>query len=512
MKITKIEIKNFRGIAAREIAVGAGGFVASGKNGGGKSSILNAIRAALCAQDIGPDAIRNGTDKAEILIDLGDMTVRRAIGKKSSSVSITSADGFQAKKPQHFLTELLGTSPLDPLDLFLAKPKERRAQILNALPVTVTVEQLREWIPDLPQNVSVDGHGLEVVGRLRQVYYDRRTIANKAADDAGREHERLKQLVGPVVACPALPIAEAEMSEAKSEAQRIEMRKEEARRALVRTASSRERIAKLREEALALNEMPVPSGNLFAEELVAATAHVVACQKQLDDAVEACGAIVLKQEAAKTAISAYTAASDKAALLSKQANELSAALQDAVVADVSDDEVVAAAERVALAESNLQKSRLARANENAIVDADLAAAKSKHCDDEAARLDNVVLRLSNEAPAALLKTSNGIPGLSLDGDDIVLRGVRMDSLCGAEKMALAIGIARSANAKSKILVVDGLERIDLDQQESFVRMATRDGYQMIATRVDRGDVVIEAIEPDQPETSDRPAAAVEVAP
>ena len=62
--------------------------------------------------------------------------------------------------------------------------------------------------------------------------------------------------------------------------------------------------------------------------------------------------------------------------------------------------------------------------------------------------------LTEQAPAELLAQCDGIPGLSLDGDDILLDGVRLDSLCGAEQVRFCVEVARRANAKSKILVVD----------------------------------------------------------
>ncbi len=116
---------------------------------------------------------------------------------------------------------------------------------------------------------------------------------------------------------------------------------------------------------------------------------------------------------------------------------------------------------------------------------------------EAAELDTTVKKLANAAPSELLAEAQGIPGLSIDGDEIMLDGKRLDALSGAEQLRFAVEIARRANAKSRILIVDGLERLDPDQMEAFVAMATADGWQLLGTRVSRGDLVIEAIEADE---------------
>jgi hypothetical protein len=66
--------------------------------------------------------------------------------------------------------------------------------------------------------------------------------------------------------------------------------------------------------------------------------------------------------------------------------------------------------------------------------------------------------------------------------------------CGKERLAFAVEIARRANERSKIIVVDGLETLDPAELEPFVREATRDGYQLLATRVEGGEAHLEAIE------------------
>ena len=66
MGITRIKITNYRGIEALDSEVPPAGALICGDNGQGKTTVLNAIQAALTAQDIGPDAVLLGADKAEI--------------------------------------------------------------------------------------------------------------------------------------------------------------------------------------------------------------------------------------------------------------------------------------------------------------------------------------------------------------------------------------------------------------------------------------------------------------
>ncbi len=116
---------------------------------------------------------------------------------------------------------------------------------------------------------------------------------------------------------------------------------------------------------------------------------------------------------------------------------------------------------------------------------------------EADRLDAVVKGLTDEAPAAILKTSGAPSALDIDGDEVRLGGVSLDHLCGAEQMVFAAQIARALNPNVGFLVVDGLERLDPEQLEAFTAAATADGRQLFGSRVDRGDLALVHLEHHQ---------------
>jgi hypothetical protein len=71
----------------------------------------------------------------------------------------------------------------------------------------------------------------------------------------------------------------------------------------------------------------------------------------------------------------------------------------------------------------------------------------------------------------------------------------LEQLSGQERLFFAVEVSRRLNAKSKLICVDGLEALDRKHREAFVEMATKDGYQLIATRVveDGGDPVARPI-------------------
>lgn len=506
MGITRIKITNYRGIETLEADVPPAGAIIVGDNGQGKTTVVKAIQAALTAQDIGADAIRLGADKAEILVDLNNVAVRRAITRKTSSLIVTNGDGFKASAPQTFLRELLGTSDLDPIALFTLKPKERRAKILEALPVTVTVEQLRQWVPKIPDSFDVSGHGVEVVERVHKKVYEQRTAANAAAKAAKAEADASQKTYEGVAAIgpdelPDVAAAEKVYHETGKAYSALIARADEHKRSLARTEASRAKIEELNTKAFELckSSDPIPNEliekqqsivDALATEADALQTKYLAKKEELRAARDLLEEFEDRTEAALEAF-------QEAEKLTTQARELESAISQASVAPVSDEELAEAQEvasfaAVAMDAAKADALRFAKTQEAKAV-AEAATKKLLAAELEAKRLDGIVKALA-DAPSQLISQCEGIPGLTIDGDNILLDGVSIDSLCGAEKIRLAVEIARRANAKSKILVVDELERLSAKNLLVFIREATRDGWQLIGTRVTDGGVVVEAID------------------
>jgi hypothetical protein len=502
-KITGLEIVNYRGIAALKVPVSELGLLARGGNKRGKSTILRAIGAALHAQDIGADAIRIGTDRAEILLNMDDISVRRVIGPKKSTLSISKGPAHTAANviasKQADLMNMLGTVALDPLKIFLAPRKERRAKILEVLPITTTLDELRRFAPDLPDDFDTNGHGLEVLERAKKRYYDARTDANRAVATAKAAKDEAFKLAA--VAPPDEPINVAgallSVEEAKAAEAALVTRAREAAAAKERTAATQLKINALRERVVVLsNSTPGPDAATLEgahTEFSAAHRHV----RELEIALVAARAAFETKRADLASLidaeRAWGAVVELSTSLREQADALASAIESVAVAP---DQADFAAARTHINDADIALTHARQIEAGRLLRAKALDAKHAHkaAEDRAAALDVTVKALTNDAPAELLSTANSIPGLTLDGDDVLLEGKRLDGLCGEEQLELAVEIARRANAKSGILVVDKLEALDPTYLERFLRAATAGGYQLIATRVSEGDLKIEAIE------------------
>lgn len=488
MRITKLTARDFMAFEEFEHDVPEGGLVVAGGNGKGKSTVLRLVQQGLLAQGVSPSSVRLGAEKARIEIALGDTVVQRLIqADGSSTVKVKTPDGTRAK-PQAWLSAISG-STLDPLAIFFAPAKERRALVLKALPVTVTREQLRAWWPEIPATFDTSGHGLEVLARAHRAVYEQRTAANAAAKAARADADRL---AGEAAAHPGAPDGPdvAEASNALTTTQRalaaIESRAAEHTRAVERTATTRAKIEDLRRTAADLHDPHEPEAS--TERAATLRAEIADLERTLAD----------RRAQLAEAERDIAAASDvrrRCEAATQHADALEATLAASIPEPVAPEAISNARAVVMVAEQNLSTARTAAEKRAAAERARAAQTAATNAETDAKRLDSVVRVLADDAPKAL-PGADAIPGLSVDGDDVTLDGKRLDALCGAEQLRLAVQIAKRARSECELplLVVDGLERLDEEQYRAFLDEATRDGWQVLGTRVTGGDLHFEAIE------------------
>jgi DNA repair exonuclease SbcCD ATPase subunit len=127
MKIVKLLAENFKRIKAIEIEPNGNTVLITGKNGQGKSSILDSIVSALCGKKYCPDKpIRDGEDHAEVVIETENYIIKRTFTEAGGgAVTITNADGMKASSPQKLLDKIVGQIAFDPMEFINLGETER---------------------------------------------------------------------------------------------------------------------------------------------------------------------------------------------------------------------------------------------------------------------------------------------------------------------------------------------------------------------------------------------------
>lgn len=131
MKIVQFESTNVKRLSAVQITPSGATVVIGGKNGQGKSSVLDSIMYALAGGDSLPEQpIRLGEDSAEVRLDIGDYIITRKFtrsdsGETKSRLEIRNKEGFKASSPRALLDGLCGQIAFDPLAFSRLKPREQ---------------------------------------------------------------------------------------------------------------------------------------------------------------------------------------------------------------------------------------------------------------------------------------------------------------------------------------------------------------------------------------------------
>jgi hypothetical protein len=499
MKITRVEVRNYKGIEHQAFDVGAGGAIIKGKNRSGKTSLLDGIMAGLAARGVGPECIRQGADRAEILI-LDHASVRRVIRRSGNNELKT--DGLGLGKPQSRLDDLFGDL-LDPLALLMAKPADRQKMILEIMPAAVTAEDLKRWTGDdwTPESGK---HGLEVIAEVRKHYYELRTDANKAAkaaaDSAKAKLERANALVAAAPReSPELEAAEAAVEACEKVLAELDTRQRQAEEQEKRAEGTRARVAKLRGEAEEIEARgavvpPLSERNAIEDALKSHRDRIVELKMLLAEEGELLAAAQRKLDDFHVREEAGNRATAAMAQKRQQAADLEASLASLTIAPPTKEEIAAAAHAGCQAADALRDAQKADEAKRATAEYQREQGLADDAAEKADTLNGIVERLTTEAPAELGARAQMIPGLAFVDGDIAMDGKVFGVLSDSEKIALCVGVAKRANPAGKVLRVDKLEQIDPDTMEEFVRVATDGGWQLLGTRVERGELQIIAIE------------------
>ncbi|MGH9811513.1 MAG: AAA family ATPase [Candidatus Acidiferrales bacterium] len=136
MRIVKLQSENVKRLKAVEIAPDPNGslVVIRGENGQGKTSVLDSIAYALGGKDLQPPkVIREGAERAQVVVDLGDLVVeRRWTANDRSYLEVRGKDGSAHKSPQALLDKMVGSLTFDPLAFMRLEPA-KQAETLRQL-------------------------------------------------------------------------------------------------------------------------------------------------------------------------------------------------------------------------------------------------------------------------------------------------------------------------------------------------------------------------------------------
>jgi len=143
--ITKLIVSNVKGVKAIRIEPDGNMVVLSGRNGQGKTSVLDSIWLAIsgaAAAKSSPSPLRHGEQSGYVEVHLGELVVRRTWSAGKTTKLTVKSGGVAQRSPQKLLDELIGALSFDPLAFDRLSGSAQRAMLLGLVELGFDPDEL----------------------------------------------------------------------------------------------------------------------------------------------------------------------------------------------------------------------------------------------------------------------------------------------------------------------------------------------------------------------------------
>jgi hypothetical protein len=453
MKIVSLTAENVKRLSAVYIKPNGNLVEITGKNGQGKTSVLDSIWWAIAGtSNIQAQPIREGETRATIKLDLGDIIVTRTFTRKddneyTTNLSVRGADGSAFKGQQGVLDGLAGALSFDPLAFSRMKPKEQ-------------FDELRKFVP------AID---FEKIDAQNRGDFERRTDANREAKRARAAAEMIHVPAG----TPEEPIDEAALTTELEAAGTLNTDVE--RRTLLRANAARD-VANYRDQAQQeLAKIAPELAQIEARhtgELATIDEQIAALQRRRAERITQFGQDLREAE---------TKLREAAAEFTKKADELQARLDAA-------EPLPALIDTKAIRE-RIEAARVTNANVERARQKAVHIATAKKYEAEAAALTASIDARNQAKRDAIAAAKMPVPGLDFGvdakGDGIVLlNGVPFEQASDAERLRASVAIAMAENPKLRVIRVRDGSLLDEDSMRILSGMCDSNDFQCWIETVD----------------------------
>lgn len=464
MKITKIKIKNLFGI--KEYEADGKSIELIGKNGTGKSSVIDAIKYALTNRSDRDYVIRKGETEGEIYIetDTGISIDRKSRANQSDYKSIKQF-GTSVASPEFFLKELFTNLQLNPVEFLDMTKQQQNAIILDMIEYDWSLETIKEWFGEIPSWINYDQNILQVLSDIQSEkgeYFIKR-------QDINREIRTKKAFCEDIAkGIPAnFDVTRWEnesLSDIYTELEKkrhINQQINEAQ-ALFKNYDNKVRgIEANREIAKTSIEKEVSLSEQNIDKQIADALNTIEILKEKKNSLTA-----QKQERLKVAEAEYE----------KSMAELNAELQsfaelkDKEMEDTSDLELQAT-------ETERMKSYINEYRRMEDMEALIEKLKAE------SEVLTAKITKARELPGQILaECSIPIDGLTVENGIPLINGLPVSNLSDGEKLDLCVDVAIQNPNGLHIILIDGIERLATEMREKLYQKCRDKGLQFIATR------------------------------
>lgn len=437
MKISHIRINSILGLD--ELEFSPEGFTTiEGPNGTGKTSVLEAIKAAI---QTGHDAtlLRNGADKGEVVLVLDDgMSITKKVGVDSSSTEVRGADGKRMSRPAEAIKALTDMMSVNPVEFLTAKKQDRVKVLLEAMPIEVDAAELSK-VSGVKVTAQPGLHALHVIELVHTQVYDDRTGTNRAVKEKDATIKQLRE---------AMPDAVEGIEGSEEDIAADVSAADVARQTL---------LGRIDAKLQGIKD--------------AARDNIDAIRTKLQDDIDALKAAAqVKVDAINAEVAENT---EKATAAKTGANEKHAAATGPL--------------NTALNAMRANRNTAAKRQQTIeLIDTMTEELETLRADAEA----QTAALAAIEAYKSKLLSELPIPGLEVRAGEIFLNDVPFDRVNTAGQVGVAVAIAKLRAGELGICCVDRIECLDAASLEELRTQSAESGLQMFVTRVGNDEFAI----------------------
>lgn len=434
MRILSFTAENFKRLRVVEIVPKGRMTTISGRNGQGKTSVLDALWALFAGKKAIPEKpVRRGAEKSKLSAVLGDeegrpvLIAKRVIaGDRTTSLSIEAAPGAErpAGTPQAVLDELIGAMSFDPVAFIHLEAKKQ-------------VEVLRSLV-----KLDVD---LEKLSAASASDYAERTVLNRKAVE-------LRAQAAAVVYSPGLPAAKVD--------------EEEIRTRIVSAQKNNQELAAKIEEKSELHAD-------YAQRKSALERHQNALREQAEKVEE----LRRRLSAAENTLLAFEKVTVS---MEEQVQAAATALQNAPDVNLADTSALVSE----LQAAHLTNQEIDKRSRRLALDEELTQVER-----EAARLTRTMEGREERKREALAGAQMPVDGLTFSEDGVFFKGIPLEQLGEAEQIRVGCALAMAANPKLRCVPIAHGESLDDDSLALIEQMAEENDFQIFMARVETSGTV-----------------------
>lgn len=464
MKVTKIKIKNLFGI--KEYETDGKSLELSGKNGVGKSSVIDSIRYALTNKSGRQYIVRKGESEGEIIVETDTgLSIDRKARTNMADYKSVKQNGLEVKSPESFLRDIFTPLQLNPVEFMNMDSKHQNAQILDMIEYPWNIDTIKEWFGEIPDWVNYDQNILAILNDIQSengLYFKNRQDINR---DIRNKRAFMEEIAASIPAGYDVDRWEKESAgELYREIERIQKENHQIQQAQQIIDNKNNKIRSFEaEREISISALNTEIGNRenqIEKDILKLQEQIKALQTEKE------GLSDKKKDKLDVINRTYQANVAEFEAECKEYEKFVGKEQ------IDTKELSEQAEEIEKMKSHINEYRRMQRLQEEVEELQESSQELTNKIEKARTLPGEILE-NCTIPIEGLTVENGIP---------LINGLPVSNLSDGQKLDLCVDVAIQKPNGLQIILIDGVEKLATDMREKLYQKCKSKGLQFIATR------------------------------